>query len=184
MSEILLLVEGRMKNAFDSMNRDFSALRTGRASTSILNKVLVNAYGNNTSLSQLGTINAPEARLLTIQVWDIGLVKSIEKAIRESNLGLNPSFEGRLIRIPIPDLTEERRRELSKIASKYAEKGRVSIRNARRDGMYMLKKKEKNGELSEDKKYRLIHEVQKLTDLFIEKIDDTFKNKEQDIMKV
>ena len=135
-------------------------------------------------MPQVGTVNAPEPRLLTVQVWDAGLVKSVEKAIRESDLGLNPSVDGNLIRVPMPDLTEERRKELAKVAAKYTEQGRISVRNVRRDGMDTLKKEEKDGNISEDEKHRLGDEIQKLTDQFIKNIDEALKAKEQDIMQV
>ena len=184
MSDILSDMKERMEKALDALRKEFSGLRTGRASTSLLDQVSVDAYGSFMPMPQVGTVNAPEPRLLTVQVWDAGLVKSVEKAIRESDLGLNPSVDGNLVRVPMPDLTEERRRELTKVAARYAEQGRVSVRNVRRDGMDALKKQEKDGDISEDEKHRLSDEIQKLTDQFTKNIDEALKAKEQDIMQV
>ncbi|MCP4923315.1 MAG: ribosome recycling factor [bacterium] len=184
MSEISGEIKGRMEKALESLKREFAGLRTGRASASLLDQISVDAYGSSMPMPQVGTVNAPEPRLLTVQVWDAGLVKSVEKAIRESDLGLNPSVDGNLIRVPMPDLTEERRKELAKVAAKYTEQGRISVRNVRRDGMDALKKEEKDGDISEDEKHRFSDEIQKLTDQFIKNIDEAFKAKEQDIMQV
>jgi ribosome recycling factor len=144
----------------------------------------VDAYGSLVPLAQVGTINVPEARLLTVHVWDKGLVKMVEKAIRDAGLGLNPAADGQLIRIPIPDLNEQRRQELAKIASKYAEDARISVRNARREGMDMLKKLEKDGEISEDEHHRLSTSVQHLTDEHIKKVDELLATKQKEITHI
>lgn len=174
----------RMEGAVDNLYKEFGGLRTGRASANLLEPVNVEAYGSKMPLNQVATVSVPESRLLSVQVWDAGLVKATEKAIRDSGLGLNPQPEGTTIRIPIPDLNEERRAELSKIAGKYAESARVSVRNVRRDGMDALKKMEKDGEISEDELKRSSDEVQKLTDEKIQKIDTMLSEKEKDIMQV
>lgn len=174
----------RMDGAVDNLHKEFGGLRTGRASVSLLDPVMVDAYGSKMPLNQVGTVSVPESRMLSVQVWDAGLAKAAEKAIRDAGLGLNPQPEGTLIRIPIPDLNEERRQELSKVASKYAENARISVRNVRRDGMDALKKMEKDGEISEDDHKRMSDEVQKLTDEKIQKIDKMLSDKEQDIMQV
>lgn len=174
----------RMYAAIEVLSRELGGLRAGRASVNLLDPVKVDAYGSMVPISQIGTVGTPEARLLTIQVWDKGLLKNVEKAVRDSNLGLNPVVDGQLIRIPMPPLNEERRQELTKIASKYAEEGRISIRNVRRDGMEHLKKMEKDSEISEDEHHRLSAEAQKLTDEHIKKIDELLAQKQKDIMTV
>jgi ribosome recycling factor len=181
---IIDTLKRRMQGALDVLSKEFSGLRTGRAHSSILDGVKVDAYGSLSPLTQVGTVSAPEPRMLTVQVWDRGLVKSVEKAILESGLGLNPLTEGQIIRIPMPELSEDRRRELAKVASKYAEAARVSVRNVRRDGMDAFKKAEKESEISKDDHHRLGQEVQALTDEFIKKIDDHLASKEKDIMHV
>lgn len=160
-------IERRMDGALDALSREFGGLRTGRASASLLEPLSVEAYGAQTPINQVSTISVPEARMLTVQVWDQGLVKNVEKSIRESNLGLNPQTEGNLVRVPIPDLSEERRVELTKIAGKYAEQGRVAVRNVRRDGMDQLKKSEKAGDISQDDQRLYSDEIQELTDAHI-----------------
>jgi ribosome recycling factor len=174
----------RMDGTLAVVHKEFSGLRTGRASTSLLEPIVVDAYGGKTPINQAGTIGVPEPRLLTVQVWDRGLVKSVEKAIREANLGLNPQSDGQLIRIPIPSLTAERRQELAKIAAKYAEEGRVAIRNVRRHCMDELKKLEKGHKISEDEHRDYSTQVQKLTDEYIKKIDDALAHKDQEIKQV
>jgi ribosome recycling factor len=174
----------RMDGAVDNLYKEFGGLRTGRASANLLEPVNVEAYGSKMPLNQVATVSVPESRMLSVQVWDAGLVKATEKAIRDAGLGLNPQPEGNTIRIPIPDLNEERRAELSKIAGKYTENARISVRNVRRDGMDALKKMEKDGEISEDDLKRLSDEVQKLTDEKIQKIDTMLSEKEKDIMQV
>lgn len=173
-------IERRMTGAVEVLQKEFAGLRTGRASASLLDPVQVEAYGNKMPLNQVGTVSVPEPRLLTVQVWDAGQVKAVEKAIRDAGLGLNPQPDGSTIRIPIPDLNEERRAELTKVAGKYAEAARISVRNVRRDGMDSIK----NGDHSEDEAKRLSDEVQKLTDTYIQKIDTMLADKEKDIMTV
>jgi ribosome recycling factor len=173
-------IKRRMDGAIDSLNKEFGGLRTGRASVSLLDPVVVDVYGSKMPLNQLGTVNAPEPRMLSVQVWDSSNVKEVEKAIREAGLGLNPMPEGNNIRIPIPDLNEERRQELTKVAGKYAESARISIRNVRRDGMDSIKKSDE----SDDEQKRLSDEVQKLTDDAIKIVDTTLADKEKDIMTV
>lgn len=174
----------RMKGAFDTLKGEFAGLRTGRASPALLDPVRVDAYGNAVPINQVGTISTPEPRMLTVQVWDKGLVKAVYKAIREAGLGLNPQSDGQLLRIPVPELNEERRRELAKLASKYAEQGRVAVRNVRRDGMEVLKKLEKDHKIGQDEHRKLGDELQKLTDAIIKDIDTALHSKEQEIMQV
>ena len=177
-------LERKMSSAFDVVHKDFSGLRTGRASSSLLESIVVESYGSKVPINQIGNINVPESQLLTVQVWDESMAPAVEKAIRESGLGLNPATAGNLIRVPIPELSEERRQELAKVASKYAEQGRVAIRNVRRDGMEKIKTMEKDSEISKDEAHRMHDDVQKLTDQYIKKVDDALSSKEQDIMKV
>ncbi len=174
----------RMDGAVEVLNRELSGLRTGRASVNLLDAVKVDAYGSPTPINQVGNVNVPEPRMLTVQVWDGGMIKAVEKAIREAGLGLNPSVDGQLVRVPLPPLTEERRQELTKIAAKYAEEARISVRNVRRDAMEALKKSEKDGDISEDEHRRLSDEVQKVTDAHIKKIDENLAAKQKDIMQV
>ncbi len=176
--------ERRMQGAMDVLDKEFQGLRTGRASTNLLDHVQVDVYGSKMPISQVGSVSAPEARLLTVQVWDAGNAKAVEKAISNAGLGLNPQPSGTLIRIPIPDLSEERRLEIVKVAGRYAEQSRISIRNVRRDAMDEAKKAKANSELSEDELKRAEDEVQKLTDTWVKKIDDALSKKEQDIKKV
>ena len=177
-------VNRRMDGALESLRKEFAGLRTGRASASLLEPINVDAYGSHLPLNQVGTIGVPEPRLITVQVWDRGLVKHTEKAIRESGLGLNPQTEGQTIRIPVPDLSQERRKELSKVAHKYAEQAKVAVRNVRRDGMDALKKAEKAGDISEDEHKAKAEKIQAATDAHIKKIDDTLAAKEKEIMQV
>lgn len=174
----------RMEGALEALKTEFQGLRTGRASVNLLEHVQVEVYGSKMPLNQVGTVSVPEARLLTVQVWDASATKGVEKAIRESGLGLNPQAEGSLIRVPVPQLNEERRTELTKVAGKYAEQARVSIRNIRRDGMDTIKKMEKDNEISEDESKRFSDEVQKLTDQYVEQVDGLLAQKEKDIMTV
>ena len=174
----------RMDGAINSFNGDLLGLRTGRASTNMVDGILVDAYGQKMPIDQVGSISVPEARMISIQVWDKGLVIAVEKAIHESGLGLNPQTDGELIRIPIPELNEERREELSKIAGKYAEQSRVAIRNVRRDGMDEIKKIEKDGNVGKDRAVDLSNEVQELTDDYIKKIDEMLSQKENEIRQV
>jgi len=177
-------IKRRMEGALDVLNKEFSGLRTARASTSLLDPVSADAYGQLMPINQLGTISVPEPRLLTVQVWDKELVKSVEKAIRDAGLGLNPSSEGQLIRVPIPPLNEERRIEITKIAGKYAEETRVALRNVRRNAMDEFKKAEKEGDISQDQHRDYDTETQKITDEYVKKVDDVLHNKEQEIMQV
>lgn len=174
----------RMQGAFDALAKEFNGLRTNRASTHLLEPLMIDAYGSRMPITQVGIISTPEARLLTVQVWDKELVKAVEKAIREANLGLNPSADGQIVRIPMPDLSLERRQEIAKIAAKYAEQGKISVRAVRRDGMDELKKLEKDSKISEDQHHNYADEIQKLTDDFIKKIDQALQQKEKDILQV
>ena len=182
--ELLEDLELRMDGALENYKREMSGLRTGRANPALLDGIRVDAYGSPTPISQVGNVSVPEARMLSIQVWDATLAPAVEKAIRESDLGLNPSGEGTLIRIPLPDLTEERRRDLVKVAGRFAEESRVAVRNVRRDGMDKAKKMEKDSEISQDELKGLSDKIQKLTDAHIKQIDDQLASKESDIMQV
>ena len=177
-------LQRRMEGALNTLKSDFGGLRTGRASTTLLEPIMVEAYGQQMPMSQVGTISAPEPRLLSIQVWDKGQVPFVEKAIREAGLGLNPMADGQMVRVPLPELNEERREELVKIAGKYAEQCRVAVRNVRRDGMDQLKKGEKDGEISQDEQKSLSDDVQKLTDDYVKKIDEALSQKEAEIRQV
>ena len=166
------------------LKKDLSCLRTGRASINLLDSILVEAYGSKVPINQVSNISVPEARLITVQVWDDGLVSIVENSIRNSELGLNPMIEGNLIRIPIPELSEERRKEIVKIASKYSEDCKVAIRNIRRDAMEKIKNQEKNKEISKDESFQFSDDVQKITDGFISQVDLLLEEKEKDILKV
>ena len=174
----------RMDGALEALRKEFGGLRTGRASAHLLDQIVVQAYGSAMPLNQVGNVNVPEPRMITVQVWDRGLVSAVEKAIRDGGLGLNPASDGKLVRVPIPELSQERRTELSKIAHKYAEQARVAIRNVRRDGMEMLKKQEKDGKISQDEHKGLHDQVQKLTDEHIKKVDEALATKEKEILQV
>ncbi|HLD95493.1 MAG TPA: ribosome recycling factor [Alphaproteobacteria bacterium] len=174
----------KMATAIEVFSKDLNGLRTGRASSSLLDPIKIESYGSYMPISQIATVSVPEARMLTVQVWDRGMVKAVEKALRESGLGLNPAVDGSLIRIPIPALNEERRQELCKIAAKYAEDTRINVRNVRRDGMDKIKKMLKDKEVSEDEQDRLEKEVQSFTDENIKKIDDLLAVKQKEIMNV
>jgi ribosome recycling factor len=175
-------LERRMKGAVEALKHDLSGLRTGRANTALLDPITVTVYGANTPLNQVATVSAPEPRLLSVQVWDKNNIGPVEKAIRSAGLGLNPINDGNNIRLPIPDLTEERRKELAKLAHQYAEKARIAIRNVRRDGMDALKADENKKEISEDERKRAEAEVQKLTDEQIKAADDVAAQKEKEIL--
>ncbi|RXR30997.1 ribosome recycling factor [Sphingobium fluviale] len=175
-------LERRMKGAVESLKGDLSGLRTGRANVSLLDPVNVEVYGAHMPLNQVATVSAPEPRMLSVQVWDRSNVTPVEKAIRSAGLGLNPITDGQTLRLPIPDLTEERRKELAKLASQYAEKARVAVRNVRRDGNDNLKVDEKKGEISEDERKRSETDVQKLTDSTIAEIDAALAHKEKEIL--
>lgn len=174
----------RMDGAAEVLRKEFTGLRTGRASASLLEPIMVQAYGSEMPINQVGTVSVPEPRMLTVQVWDRNLVKAVEKSIRTADLGLNPTVDGTLVRIPVPELTEERRTELSKVAARYAEQARVAVRNVRRDGMEQLKKMEKDGEVSSDEQHKQADQVQQLTDQEIKRINDMLAAKEAEIMTV
>ena len=175
-------IERRMQGALDSLKSDPSGLRTGRANTSLLDPIQVEVYGANMPLNQVATVSAPEPRLLSVQVWDKSNMTPVEKAIRSAGLGINPIVDGQNIRLPIPDMTEERRKELVKLAHQYAEKAKIAVRNVRRDGNDDLKADEKKKEISEDDRKRLETEVQKLTDGLIADIDTALAAKEKEIL--
>ena len=177
-------LERRMNGAIEALKREFAGLRTGRASTSLLEPLTVEAYGSEMPINQVATLGAPEPRMLTVQVWDRSNVKAVERAIRESALGLNPASDGQLIRVPIPELSEERRTELARVAHRYAEQARVAVRNVRRDGMDKLKRMERAGDLSQDEQHLWSEEVQELTDRFVKEIDSAVDAKESEIMQV
>ncbi|MFC7050573.1 ribosome recycling factor [Emcibacter nanhaiensis] len=174
----------RMSGAIENLKTEFSGLRTGRASVNLLDPVVVDAYGSTMPLNQVGTVATPEARLISVQVWDKTLVGATEKAIRNAGLGLNPVVDGQTLRIPIPELNEERRQELTKVAGRYAEQAKIAVRNVRRDGMDSLKKLEKDGEISQDEQKTLGEQVQKLTDKKVAEIDELTAAKEKEIMQV
>src|SRR5687768_10285645 len=176
-------LQRRMHGAVEALKHDLGGLRTGRASTALLDPVHVEVYGSNMPLNQVATVSVPEPRMLSVQVWDRGNIGAVEKAIRNADLGINPIVDGQNIRLPIPDLTEERRRELAKLAGQYAEKARIAVRNVRRDGMDALKTDEKKHEISEDEHKRLSTEVQKLTDDTIKEIDAAASGKEKEILQ-
>ena len=168
----------------EALRKEFAGLRTGRASASLLDPITVLAYGSPMPLNQVGTVSVPEPRMITVQVWDKSQVSAVEKAIRDAGLGLNPASDGTLVRVPIPELSQERRQELTKVAHKYAEQARIAIRNIRRDAMDFLKKQEKDGKISEDDHRGLSERVQKLTDEHIKRVDDSLANKEKEILQV
>lgn len=174
----------RMDKAVSALKEEFASLRTGRASANLLDQIMVEAYGATTPLNQVAAVTVPEPRSISVNVWDRGVVVSVEKAIRSSDLGLNPVVEGQTLRIPIPPLTEERRRDLAKIAAKYAEQQKVAIRNVRRDANDDLKKAEKDSVINQDEQKRMETEVQKMTDEAVKRVDETLKIKEQEIMQV
>lgn len=177
-------IKRRMNGAIEVLRTEFSGLRAGRASTGLLEPVMVDAYGSKMPLGQVGTVGVPDPRQLTVQVWDSGLVGAVEKAIRDAQLGLNPSNDGNLIRIPIPELSEERRAELGKIAHKYAEQAKIAVRNVRRDGMDTLKRMEKGGDISKDEQHAWADDLQKMTDGNIKSIDESLAAKEKEVMQV
>ncbi len=175
-------IERRMTGAIDSLKSDLSGLRTGRANTTLLDPVQVSVYGAMMPLNQVATVSAPEPRMLSVQVWDKANIGAVEKGIAHANLGLNPMIDGQTLRLPMPDLTEERRKELAKLAGKYAEGAKIAIRNVRRDGMEALKEDEKKKEISEDDRKRLEDEVQKMTDKYVAETDAAAEAKEKEIM--
>ena len=176
-------LERRMDGAMQALRQEFASLRTGRASASMAEPIMVDAYGQPTPINQVGTVNVPEPRMVTITIWDKTLVGKAEKAIRESGLGINPVIDGMTIRLPIPELNEERRKELAKVAGSYAENARVAVRNVRRDGMDQLKKAKNNG-MSEDDQKLWQTEIQEMTDAHIKKVDEALETKQQEIMQV
>ncbi len=177
-------LQHRMDGAVTQLQKEYSGLRSGRASTNLLEHVMVEAYGGMLPLNQCGSVSVPEPRMLAVTVWDASISKAVEKAIRDGGLGLNPIAEGTVIRVPVPQLTEDRRKELIKVAAKYAEDARVAIRNIRRDGMDHLKRAQKDGDITEDDLKRLGDEIQKLTDSAIKRVDDMLGQKEKDMMVV
>ena len=184
LAEIHEDLKKRMNAGLDSLRKEFTGLRTGRANPALLEHVKVDAYGSLMPISQVGTVSVPEARLLTVQVWDKGMVKLVEKAIRDANLGVNPVADGQVVRVMLPEMTSERRAELVKVAAKYAEGARVAIRNVRRDGMEQVKKHQKAKEISEDEERKAGEDIQKLTDEMIKKIDEILSDKEKEILHV
>ena len=177
-------LERRMRGAIDTLKKEFGGLRTGRASVQLLEPVVVNVYGARMPINQVATISTPDARTISVQVWDKSQVGAVEKAIREANLGLNPITEGAVLRLPIPALNAERRQELVKVAHKYAEQARVAVRNVRREGMELLKRLDKDGQMSEDDHHKNSSKVQELTDRLIKEIDQTLAGKEVEIKQV
>jgi ribosome recycling factor len=182
--ELLKDLRRRMDGAIDVLRKEFGGLRTGRASASLLEPVVVPAYGGTVPLNQVASVNVPEPRMITVQVWDRGVVKAVDKAIREAGLGLNPQTEGQVIRVPIPELNEERRRELTRVAAKYAEDARVAVRKVRQHGMESLRRLEKDGEISQDEHRKLEKDIQHLTDDHIKRIDETLTQKDKEILQV
>jgi ribosome recycling factor len=181
---VIVDLKKRMDASIASLKHSLNGLRTGRASVALLDPIKVEAYGSLMPITQVGTVNAPEAQMLTVQVWDSGMVQNVVKAINEAGLGLNPMPEGNMIRIPIPQLSQERRKELSKKAHEYGENSKIAIRNIRRDGMDAFKKLEKDKHISEDESRDHSEEVQKATDEFVKKVDQTVAEKEKEIMSI
>jgi ribosome recycling factor len=177
-------IEKRMEGAITSLKTEFTGLRTGRASVHLLDTIQVSAYGSMMPLNQVASVSAPEARMLSVNVWDKSMVGAVDRAIRESPIGLNPIMDGQTLRIPIPPLSEERRKELAKLAGKFSEAARIAVRNVRRDGMDLLKALEKKGEINEDQLKGKSADVQKLTDKYVGQIDEALAHKEQEIMQV
>ena len=183
-SDLKKNTESRMSKSVDSLAESLQSIRAGRANTSLLDKIYVDYYGQKSPLNQVASLSAPEARLLAIQPWDANLIPDIEKAIQKSDLGITPSNDGKVIRLIIPQLTEERRKDLTKLVGKYAEEAKVSIRNIRRDAMEDVKKAEKAKEISEDDKLTYEEDIQKLTDKFIKEVDKVAENKEKELMEI
>jgi len=177
-------IKRRMNGALENLKSEFTGLRTGRASVNLLDPVMVDAYGAQMPINQVGTVSTPEARLISVHVWDKGLVASVEKAIRNSGIGLNPIVDGDTLRIPIPELNEERRIELTKLAKNYSEQSKIAVRNVRRDGMETIKNMEKSGDISQDEQKMLGEDIQKLTDESVKSIDEITASKEAEIMQV
>ena len=183
-AEMMNDLKSKMENSIRVLDNELKGLRTGRASVNLLDPVMVEAYGSRMPLSQVATVSTPDARIISVQVWDKGMVKAVEKAITEANLGLNPSSDGQLIRLPLPLLSEERRKELVKLSHKYGENTKIAIRNVRRDGMDVLKKMEKDSVITKDEHHSFSEEIQKITDDFVNKVDGHVKLKEQDILTI
>ncbi|WP_312164168.1 ribosome recycling factor [Phenylobacterium sp.] len=181
---VLARYRDRMDKAITALKDEFASLRTGRASASLLDQVMVDAYGSSVPLNTVGSVSVPEPRSISVNIWDRGLVVSVEKAIRNAGLGLNPVVDGQSLRVPIPPLTEERRKDLAKIAGKYAEQQKIAIRNVRRDANDDLKKAEKDSVITQDEQRRMETEIQKFTDEAIKRVDEALKTKEQEIMQV
>ncbi|MEN3950631.1 ribosome recycling factor [Iodidimonas sp. SYSU 1G8] len=177
-------IERRMQGAVEVLATEFGGLRTGRASASLLDPIVVDVYGSAMPINQVGTVSVPESRMISVQVWDRANVSAVDKAIRNSGLGLNPAVDGTLVRIPIPELNQERRAELSKVAGRYAEQAKVAVRNVRRDGMDLLKRLEKGGDISQDDQKLYGDEIQDMTDRMVKRIDEMLASKEKDIMQV
>jgi ribosome recycling factor len=182
--KIITDLRRRMEGAIEVLRKEFGGLRTGRASPNLLDPVHVEAYGNKMPLTQVGSVSVPEPRLILVQVWDKGNVKATEKAIREAGLGLNPQSDGQTIRVPVPDLSEERRKELTRVAAKYTEQARVSVRNVRRDGLDLLKKQEKDSVITQDQHRKLEKDIQSLTDATIKRVDEMLAAKDKEILQV
>jgi ribosome recycling factor len=182
--ELLNDLRRRMDGAIEVLHKEFGGLRTGRASAGLLEPIMVSAYGGTVPLNQVASVNVPEPRMITVQVWDRGVVKAVDRAIREAGLGLNPQTEGQVMRVPIPELNEERRRELTRVAAKYAEDARIAVRHVRRDGIEALRRLEKDGEISQDEHRKVEKDVQLLTDDHIKRIDATLAQKDKEILQV
>ena len=182
--ELLKDLQRRMDGAIEVLRKEYGGLRTGRASTSLLEPVQVNAYGGMVPLNQVASVNVPEPRMITVQLWDRGLAKAVDKAIREAGLGLNPQTEGQVIRVPIPELNEERRRELTKVAARYAEEARIAVRKVRQHGIEALRRLEKDSEISQDEQRKVQTDIQHLTDDHIKRIDETLAQKDKEILQV
>ncbi len=180
----LNIVKEKMDGSIAFFEKEMSSVRTSRANPSMLDNILVDSYGNKTPLNQLGNVNVADSNLITIQIWDQSLVPSIEKSIRESNLGINPQTDGQLIRLPIPKLSEERREELAKVVSQYGEQAKIAIRNNRREFIDIIKKNEKEKTISQDESKKSVTEIQKITDDYVKKIDDMVLNKKNEVLKV
>ena len=180
----LNIVKEKMDSSIAFFEKEMSSVRTSRANPSMLDNILVDSYGNKTPLNQLGNVNVADSNLITIQIWDQSLVPSIEKSIRESNLGINPQTDGQLIRLPIPKLSEERREELAKVVSQYGEQAKIAIRNNRREFIDIIKKNEKEKTISQDESKKSVTEIQKITDDYVKKIDDMVLNKKNEVLKV
>lgn len=184
MNNVINDLKVRMQKSVSALEEELSSVRTGRASTSVLDKIMVPVYGSEMPINQVATLSVPEARMITVQPWDKGTMSAVEKAIRDSDLNLNPLNDGNLIRVPLPELTEERRKELSKLVHRYGEEGKIAVRNVRRDGIDQLRKAEKSKEISQDEMHQLEKSIQELTDTFVKNIDGVVSAKEADVMAI